>query len=76
MGKAVAKTRSSAAKPAILAPEDMKAVTARRRAVIDIRRPHVEGHRGHLEAEAHQEQGRADSQQQRSGPAAAAARIP
>ncbi len=27
-GKAVAKTRSKAAKPAILAPEDMKAVTA------------------------------------------------
>src|SRR5512140_4010686 len=27
-GKAVAKTRSSAAKPAIFAPEDMKAVTA------------------------------------------------
>ena len=76
-GKAVTKMRSRAAKPAALAPTDMKAGHRGGRALVDIRRPHVEGDRRDLEAEPDQDQRRADGQQRqayrRPGPEPAAA---
>ena len=49
---ATTSTRMSAAKAAALEPVAMNAVIAGRRALVHVGRPHVERHRGDLEAEA------------------------
>ena len=61
--KVTTKTRSSPANPAALTTDAMNAVDRGRRALVDVGRPGVERHRGHLEAEAHEHQREAGEQQ-------------
>ena len=62
VGKEETNTRSRAAKAPTLATAAMNPVTGEGDALVDVGRPHVEGHRGHLEAEADQQEGQPGEQ--------------
>ena len=62
------KTRTAIAMAAIFGAEAKKAVTGRRRALVDVRRPHVERHGRDLEGDAGRQEHEAEDRR-RSAPA-------